>query len=275
MLINFSKMHGLGNDFVVIDAINQTVQLNAEQIKRLADRHYGIGFDQLLLVKQAQSAADFRYVIYNADGTEVSQCGNGARCFALFVRQKGLTNKANIRVETGAGDLLLQFNDDQQVCVDMGEPIFAPSMVPLLFEQQKTTYSVNLSGNEIEFSALSMGNPHAVIQVADVAAADVISLGAQLENHSLFPERVNVGFSEIIDSSHIRLRVYERGAGETLACGSGACAAAVAGIQLGRVTSPVNVSLTGGDLTIEWLGEGSPVKMTGPANFVFDGMIKL
>lgn len=275
MLINFSKMHGLGNDFVVIDAINQTVQLNAEQIKRLADRHYGIGFDQLLLVKQAQSAADFRYVIYNADGTEVSQCGNGARCFALFVRQKGLTNKANIRVETGAGDLLLQFNDDQQVCVDMGEPIFAPSMVPLLFEQQKTTYSVNLSGNEIEFSALSMGNPHAVIQVPDVAAADVISLGAQLENHSLFPERVNVGFSEIIDSSHIRLRVYERGAGETLACGSGACAAAVAGIQLGRVTSPVNVSLTGGDLTIEWLGEGSPVKMTGPANFVFDGMIKL
>ena len=275
MLINFSKMHGLGNDFVVIDAINQTVQLNAEQIKRLADRHYGIGFDQLLLVKQAQSAADFRYVIYNADGTEVSQCGNGARCFALFVRQKGLTNKANIRVETGAGDLLLQVNDDQQVCVDMGEPIFAPSMVPLLFEQQKTTYSVNLSGNEIEFSALSMGNPHAVIQVADVAAVDVISLGAQLENHSLFPERVNVGFSEIIDSSHIRLRVYERGAGETLACGSGACAAAVAGIQLGRVTSPVNVSLTGGDLTIEWLGEGSPVKMTGPANFVFDGMIKL
>ncbi len=275
MLINFSKMHGLGNDFVVIDAINQTVQLNAEQIKRLADRHYGIGFDQLLLVKQAQSAADFRYVIYNADGTEVSQCGNGARCFALFVRQKGLTNKANIRVETGAGDLLLQVNDDQQVCVDMGEPIFAPSMVPLLFEQQKTTYSVNLSGNEIEFSALSMGNPHAVIQVADVAAADVISLGAQLENHSLFPERVNVGFSEIIDSSHIRLRVYERGAGETLACGSGACAAAVAGIQLGRVTSPVNVSLTGGDLTIEWLGEGYPVKMTGPANFVFDGMIKL
>tara|TARA_R110002096_G_scaffold246654_11_gene438973 strand:+ start:10187 stop:10993 length:807 start_codon:yes stop_codon:yes gene_type:complete len=268
-------MHGLGNDFVVIDAINQTVQLNAEQIKRLADRHYGIGFDQLLLVKQAQSAADFRYVIYNADGTEVSQCGNGARCFALFVRQKGLTNKANIRVETGAGDLLLQVNDDQQVCVDMGEPIFAPSMVPLLFEQQKTTYSVNLSGNEIEFSALSMGNPHAVIQVADVAAVDVISLGAQLENHSLFPERVNVGFSEIIDSSHIRLRVYERGAGETLACGSGACAAAVAGIQLGRVTSPVNVSLTGGDLTIEWLGEGSPVKMTGPANFVFDGMIKL
>ena len=275
MLINFSKMHGLGNDFVVIDAINQTVQLNAEQIKRLADRHYGIGFDQLLLVKQAQSAADFRYVIYNADGTEVSQCGNGARCFALFVRQKGLTNKANIRVETGAGDLLLQVNDDQQICVDMGEPIFAPSMVPLLFEQQKTTYSVNLSGNEIEFSALSMGNPHAVIQVADVAAADVISLGAQLENHSLFPERVNVGFSEIIDSSHIRLRVYERGAGETLACGSGACAAAVAGIQLGRVTSPVNVSLTGGDLTIEWLGEGYPVKMTGPANFVFDGMIKL
>jgi diaminopimelate epimerase len=275
LLINFSKMHGLGNDFVVIDAINQTVQLNAEQIKRLADRHYGIGFDQLLLVKQAQSAADFRYVIYNADGTEVSQCGNGARCFALFVRQKGLTNKANIRVETGAGDLLLQVNDDQQVCVDMGEPIFAPSMVPLLFEQQKTTYSVNLSGNDIEFSALSMGNPHAVIQVADVAAADVISLGAQLENHSLFPERVNVGFSEIIDSSHIRLRVYERGAGETLACGSGACAAAVAGIQLGRVTSPVNVSLTGGDLTIEWLGEGYPVKMTGPANFVFDGMIKL
>lgn len=275
MLINFSKMHGLGNDFVVIDAINQTVQLNAEQVKQLADRHYGIGFDQLLLVKEAQSAADFRYVIYNADGSEVSQCGNGARCFALFVRQKGLTNKANIRVETGAGDLLLHVNDDQQVSVDMGEPVFAPCGIPLLFEQQKTTYSVNLSGNEINFSALSMGNPHAVIQVADVATADVISLGAQLENHSLFPERANVGFSEIIDPAHIRLRVYERGAGETLACGSGACAAAVAGIQLGLVSSPVNVTLTGGDLNIEWLGEGYSVKMTGPANFVFDGMIEL
>lgn len=275
MLINFSKMHGLGNDFVVIDAINQTVQLNAEQIKQLADRHYGIGFDQLLLVKEAQSAADFRYVIYNADGSEVSQCGNGARCFALFVRQKGLTDKANIRVETGAGDLLLHVNDDHHVCVDMGEPIFAPSGIPLLFEQQKTTYSVNLSGNEIEFSALSMGNPHAVIQVADVTTADVITLGAQLENHSLFPERVNVGFSEIIDNRHIKLRVYERGSGETLACGSGACAAAVAGIQLGLVDSPVNVTLTGGDLNIEWLGEGHPVKMTGPANFVFDGMIEL
>ncbi|MBQ0724080.1 MAG: diaminopimelate epimerase [Cycloclasticus sp.] len=268
-------MHGLGNDFVVIDAINQTVQLNAEQVKQLADRHYGIGFDQLLLVKEAQSAADFRYVIYNADGSEVSQCGNGARCFALFVRQKGLTNKANIRVETGAGDLLLHVNDDQQVSVDMGEPVFAPCGIPLLFEQQKTTYSVNLSGNEINFSALSMGNPHAVIQVADVATADVISLGAQLENHSLFPERANVGFSEIIDPAHIRLRVYERGAGETLACGSGACAAAVAGIQLGLVSSPVNVTLTGGDLNIEWLGEGYSVKMTGPANFVFDGMIEL
>jgi len=275
LLINFSKMHGLGNDFVVIDAINQTVQLDAEQIKQLADRHYGIGFDQLLLVKAAQSAADFRYVIYNADGSEVSQCGNGARCFALFVRQKGLTNKANIRVETGAGDLLLHVNDDQQVSVDMGEPIFAPSNVPLLREQQKTTYNVDLEGDNIEFSALSMGNPHAVIQVADVAKAQVLSLGLQLGSHPLFPERVNVGFSEVIDSSHIRLRVYERGAGETLACGSGACAAAVAGIQLGQVTSPVKVTLTGGDLIIEWLGEGHSVKMTGPASFVFDGMIEI
>lgn len=275
MLINFSKMHGLGNDFVVIDAINQSIDLSEEQIKRMADRHYGIGFDQLLLVREARSDADFRYVIYNADGGEVSQCGNGARCFALFVRQKGLTDKNSIRVETLAGELVLDINEDDLVTVNMGEPRFSPECIPLLSEQQQQLYSVEVAGETIDFSAVSMGNPHAVIQVDNVETAALESVGAALESHALFPERVNVGFSEISGQSSIKLRVFERGAGETLACGSGACAAAVAAIQLDKVVSPVSVELPGGALNIDWQGLGHPVKMTGPATFIFDGMIKL
>ncbi len=275
MLINFSKMHGLGNDFVVIDAINQTVQLTAEQIKALADRHYGIGFDQLLLVEPAKMGADFRYVIYNADGSEVSQCGNGARCFALFVTQKGLTNKRSIRVETDAGELVLTVNEEQLVTVDMGVPKFDPANVPLIAKQQQLQYSVDVLDRTVAFSALSMGNPHAVLQVENVATAEVEAVGAALESHSFFPERANIGFSEITGPDSLALRVYERGAGETLACGSGACAAVVAAVRLGKVTTPTTVALTGGELTIDWQGEGAPVMMSGPATFVFDGMIDI
>lgn len=275
MLINFSKMHGLGNDFVVIDAINQVVELTAAKIRQLADRHYGVGFDQLLVVEPASGDADFRYVIYNADGSEVSQCGNGARCFALFITQKGLTDKSIIRVETGAGELVLTLNEQNDVTVDMGEPVFAPKSIPLLVKQEQSQYSVSIIDNEVEFSALSMGNPHAVIQVDDIDTAPVERVGAAMESHDVFPERANIGFSQITGESSMTLRVYERGAGETLACGSGACAAVVAGIQLGKLSSPVTVKLVGGELSIAWQGKGSSVMMTGPATFVFDGMIEL
>ena len=274
-MINFSKMHGLGNDFVVIDAINQTIDLSPEQIRQMADRHYGIGFDQMLLVRPAQAGADFRYVIYNADGSEVSQCGNGARCFALFVKQKGLSNKSSIRVETGAGELILNINAANQITVDMGSPIFEPANIPLDSAQQQLLYMVDATDTQLEFSAISMGNPHAVIQVDDVQQTAVDALGAAMESHSIFPERANIGFSEITSRHSLNLRVYERGAGETLACGSGACAAAVAGIQLGKLSSPVIVHLAGGDLSIAWQGENESVMMSGPASFVFDGMITL
>lgn len=273
MLIKFSKMHGLGNDFVVIDAINQPVTLSAEQIRKLADRHYGVGFDQLLMVQTAKGKADFRYVIYNADGSEVSQCGNGARCFALFVKQKGLTDKPTIRVETGAGELILNIDKNNDVTVDMGQPQLLPANIPMAMQQQKTSYQVTAVGERIEFSALSMGNPHAVIQVDDIQAAPVKLIGKAMESHEVFPERANIGFSQITSPSSLALRVYERGAAETLACGSGACAAVVAGIQLGKLKSPVTVTLLGGELVIDWQGNGHSVMMSGPATFVFDGMI--
>ena len=272
MLINFSKMQGLGNDFVVIDAINQAVNLKTEQIKSLADRHYGIGFDQLLLVESAKGDADFRYVIYNADGTEVSQCGNGARCFALFVTRKGLTDKSSIRVETRAGEMILNINE-QHVTVDMGVPQLAPPKIPLLADQQQLQYTVEVAGHHVKFSAVSMGNPHAVILVDDVQTAEVEIVGAALERHAAFPERANIGFSEITSDSSLALRVYERGAGETLACGSGACAAVVTAVMLGLLKTPASVTLPGGELMIDWQGEGTSVMMTGPATLVFDGMI--
>lgn len=275
MLIKFTKMHGLGNDFVVIDAVNQTLELSAETIKQWADRHRGIGFDQLLLVRRADGDADFRYVIYNADGSEVSQCGNGARCFALFVRRQGLTHKSIIRVETGAGELTLTVNEQDNVVVNMGQPIFLPVNIPLINEQEQLLYNATIDDEEISFSALSMGNPHAVIQVTNADTGYINRVGKALESHVLFPERANIGFSEVTGQSSLKLRVYERGAGETLACGSGACAAVVAAIELGKVSSPVDVTLLGGRLTISWEGRGSPVMMSGPASFVFDGMIEL
>ncbi len=275
-MINFTKMHGLGNDFVVIDAISRHIALTSEQIRWMSDRHFGIGFDQLLLVEKAVSAnADFKYRIFNADGSEVAQCGNGARCFARFVRDKKLSDKDEIRVDTDSGQLLLRFDDDNQITVNMGTPRFAPAEIPLLAEEESRFYTVRVGDTEKAFGAVSMGNPHAVIQVSDIKTAPVAELGEALESHAFFPERVNVGFMQVIDRQHIKLRVYERGAAETLACGSGACAAVVIGIEQNLLDSTVSVELPGGALTINWLGRGEPVLMTGPATSVFEGQITL
>ncbi len=269
-------MHGLGNDFVVIDAINQHIDLTPEQILQLSDRHFGIGFDQLLLVEKAISAnADFKYRIFNADGGEVAQCGNGARCFARFVRDKKLSDKDEIRVDTHSGQLLLRFDDDNLITVNMGIPRHAPAEIPLLAGEESRFYTVLVNGTEKAFAAVSMGNPHAVIQVTDIKTAPVAELGAALESHVFFPERVNVGFMQIVDRQHIKLRVYERGAAETLACGSGACAAVVIGIEQNLLDHTVFINLPGGNLSISWLGRGEPVLMTGPATSVFEGQINL
>lgn len=275
-MIHFTKMHGLGNDFVVIDAINQTITLSSEQIRFMSDRHFGIGFDQLLLVeKPVTSTADFKYRIFNADGGEVAQCGNGARCFARFVRDKKLSDKNEIRVDTNAGQLLLCFDDDGLITVNMGIPRHQPAQVPLLAEQEALLYSVSVDNQHHQFGAVSMGNPHAVIHVEDVTSAPVAELGNVLESHELFPERANIGFMQIINRHSVKLRVYERGAAETLACGSGACAAVVVGIEHLLLDSPVMVELAGGTLKINWAGRGEPVWMTGAAVAVFDGVITL
>jgi diaminopimelate epimerase len=275
-MINFTKMHGLGNDFVVIDAINQHITLTSEQIKRMSDRHFGIGFDQLLLVENTVSDnSDFKYRIFNADGGEVAQCGNGARCFARFVRDKMLSDKDEIRVSTDSGPLLLRFDDDNRITVDMGVPRHAPAEIPVLAQQESRFYSIFVDGKEKVFGAVSMGNPHAVLQVTDIKKAPVAQWGAALESHAFFPERVNVGFMQVLDRQHIKLRVFERGAAETLACGSGACAAVVIGIEHDLLDHEVSVELPGGMLTINWPGRGYPVLMTGPAVSVFEGQISL
>lgn len=275
-MLRFTKMQGLGNDFVVIDAIHQCVELTPEQIRFIANRNFGVGCDQLLMVEKPVSAnADFKYRIFNADGSEVAQCGNGARCFARFVRDKKLCDKDQIIVDTLAGQLVLHLTEDGMVTVNMGIPRHAPEHIPLLVDREQAMYSVSLDHQEICFSAVSMGNPHAVIRVDDVQTAPVADWGKALECHALFPERVNVGFMQVIDREHVRLRVYERGAAETLACGSGACAAAVAGIELGLLSQCVNVELPGGALRIEWAGRGQSVFMTGPAISVFEGQISL
>ena len=269
-------MHGLGNDFVVIDAINQHIDLTSEQIRLLSDRHFGIGFDQLLLVEAAVSDnADFKYRIFNADGSEVAQCGNGARCFARFVRDKKLSDKDEIRVDTDSGQLLLCFDDNNLITVNMGIPRHAPAEIPLLAEEESRFYTVQVNDTEKAFGAVSMGNPHAVIQVTDVKSAPVAELGKALESHAFFPERVNVGFMQVVDRQHIKLRVFERGAAETLACGSGACAAVVIGIEHNLLDPVVSVDLPGGTLTINWRGRGEPVLMTGPAVSVFEGQLSL
>jgi len=276
MLIEFTKMHGLGNDFVVIDAMRQELSLTAEQIRFIADRHFGVGCDQLLLVEEARdSDADFRYRIFNADGSEVSQCGNGARCFARFVRDKQLSAKDNILVDTHTGQLLLTFDDDGLITVNMGVPRHKPALIPLKSEQEEVTYRIDINGEEKRFGAVSLGNPHAVLQVDDVHSASVNELGEVLESHAFFPERANIGFMQVVDRNTVKLRVYERGAGETLACGSGACAAVVIGIEQELLDKGVVVELPGGELKIHWEGRGHSVLMTGPATSVFEGSIPL
>lgn len=276
MKLKFTKMQGVGNDFVVIDAYRQPIPLSEEQIRFLADRHFGVGCDQLLVVEQPTVAdADFRYRIFNADGGEVEQCGNGARCFVRFVHDRKLTDKNEIRVETARGIIRPRLEGNGQVTVDMGAPYFIPSDIPFDAAEQSLTYALDVAGSTVEIGALSMGNPHAVQLVANVDTAPVAQQGPLIERHARFPQRVNAGFMQVVDQHHIRLRVYERGSGETLACGTGACAAAVHGIRLGLLASPVNVSMRGGDLSIRWDGGDSPVLMTGPAVTVFEGEIAL
>ncbi len=274
--MKFTKMHGLGNDFVVIDGINQAVDLSPEQLRFIANRRLGVGCDQVLLVEQPQTPdADFRYRIFNADGNEVEQCGNGARAFARFVRDEGLADKAHTRVETAAGLIELTLEADDQVTVDMGTPKLMPDEIPLKMDARATNYRLEVEDEVIEFGAVSMGNPHMVLRVDNVQTAPVTELGPRLEADAHFPARVNVGFMEVVDRERIRLRVYERGVGETLACGTGACAAVVAGQIQGLLDRRVAVDLPGGRLMISWQGEGTPVIMTGPATRVFEGTINI
>ncbi|EGK70723.1 Diaminopimelate epimerase [Methyloversatilis universalis FAM5] len=276
MKLRFSKMHGLGNDFVVIDAIRQQVDLTPQQVRFLADRHFGVGCDQLLVVERAQRPdVDFRYRIFNADGGEVEQCGNGARCFVRFVIEQGLTDKQEIRVETKSGVITLSAQDDGQVTVNMGVPVFEPARIPFQSDSDAFVQPLDVAGTPVAITAVSMGNPHAVQVVADADAAPVGVQGPLIESHPRFPARVNAGFMQVVDPHHIRLRVYERGAGETLACGTGACAAVVAGIVRNLLESPVRVSTRGGELNIAWAGEGAPVFITGPAVTVFEADIHL
>ncbi|MDP2515747.1 diaminopimelate epimerase [Photobacterium damselae subsp. piscicida] len=276
MQINFSKMHGLGNDFMVVDAVTQNVFFSPDMVRRLADRHRGIGFDQLLIVEPPYNPeTDFHYRIFNADGSEVEQCGNGARCFARFVSMKGLTNKYHISVSTKAGKMLLKLENDDQVTVNMGVPIFDPAKIPFRANQAEKTYILRAGDQTVFCGAASMGNPHCVTVVDDVLTADVETLGPLLESHERFPERVNVGFMQVISRSEVKLRVYERGAGETQACGSGACAAVAIGRQQGLLDEEVTVSLPGGDLRIRWNDNGSNLFMTGPVAHVFDGQVLL
>jgi len=273
MVIRFTKMHGLGNDFVVIDAISQQINLSSEQASAIADRHFGVGCDQLLLVEKSTDArAEFRYRIFNADGGEVEQCGNGARCFAIFVREQGLTKNRVISVETAGGLIELRVEQDM-VCVSMGVPNFQPESLPFVVENKADSYNLMVNGTEYAIGVVSMGNPHAVIQVNDVVVADVINIGAAIERHPQFPQRVNVGFMQIINRHEINLRVYERGAAETLACGTGACAAVAIGRMQGKLDENVTVHLPGGSLTIRWQGAGEKLLMTGPATTVFQGQI--
>ena len=276
MKLRFSKMHGLGNDFVVIDAIRQQVDLTPARVRFLADRHFGVGCDQLLLVERAQQpGVDFRYRIFNADGGEVEQCGNGARCFVRFVLDQGLTDKRQIRVETMSGVITLTAEDDGEITVNMGVPVFEPARIPFDSASDAFVQPLAVAGTAVPITAVSMGNPHAVQVVADVDAAPVAQQGPLIESHARFPARVNAGFVQVVDAHHIRLRVYERGAGETLACGTGACAAVVAGVVRNLLESPVRVTTRGGELNIRWAGEGEPVYMTGPAVTVFEADIHL
>ena len=276
MKLEFTKMQGIGNDFVVVDAYTKPVFLSQSQIRRIADRHFGVGCDQLLMVERPTLPdTDFRYRIFNADGGEAEQCGNGARCLVRFVHDKGLSNKTEIRVETASGIITPALESDGQVTVNMGIPRFEPSSIPFIADKISPIYQLTVENKEIVISALSMGNPHAVQIIDNVDTAPVMQQGPLIESHARFPQKVNAGYMQILERQHIRLRVFERGSGETLACGTGACAASVAGIQLGKLESPVLVSMRGGELVIRWDGPNSPVWMTGPAETVFDGQIIL
>lgn len=276
MRLKFTKMQGAGNDFVVVDATRETPKLEPTTIRKLADRHFGVGFDQLLVVEPPRSAGtDFYYRIFNADGGEVSQCGNGARCFVRYVHDKKLSDKTSIRVETRSGIIEPRLERDGRVTVNMGAPGFEPKKIPFDAPRREPAYDLDVDGRDIRIFALSMGNPHAVQVVADVEAAPVPTEGPLIERHARFPERVNAGYMQIVDRGRIRLRVFERGVGETLACGTGACAAVVAGISAGLLDSPVRVDTRGGELDIAWQGEGTPAWMTGPAQSVFEGEMEL
>jgi len=274
MPLKFSKMHGLGNDFIVIDAINQNFDPEPEKIREWAKRNTGVGFDQLLVVEKAESEhAAFKYRIFNADGGEIEQCGNGARCFARFVREQNLTDLKVIPVETSGGLIQLEVLDDNRIRVNIGVPQFEPRLIPLDTDQQSGQYSLEINGQAIQFSALAIGNPHIVIRVDDAESADVEVTGAALESHPFFPQRVNVGFMQVIDARSFKLRVFERGVGETRACGTGACAALVAGQRLGLLGRQASAYLRGGELKLEWQGGANPVMMTGETAMVFEGEI--
>ena len=276
MLLRFTKMHGLGNDFMVVDLISQRVHLSPEQIRYLGNRNTGVGFDQLLLVETPQSPdVDFRYRIFNSNGTEVEHCGNGARCFAKFVHDQRLTGKRDISVQTGNGRIMLKMRDDHAVEVDMGEPVLQPDQVPFEATTQAPSYSLEQDGHNYTLGVVSMGNPHAVLVVDDVASAPVFELGSKLEQHPRFPNKANIGFMQIIDRNTIKLRVFERGVGETKACGTGACAAVVVGQEQGLLDTNVTTQLTGGNLAIQWQGPGHHLFMDGPATHVYEGQIKL
>jgi diaminopimelate epimerase len=276
MNLKFTKMQGIGNDFVVIDAYSEPVSLSREQIRYIADRHFGIGCDQLLMVERPTADnVDFRYRIFNADGSEVEQCGNGARCFVRFVHEKQLTDKTEISVETASGLIYPKLEDNGSVTVNMGAPDFSPERVPFLADAPALTYVLDVAGQLVDIGVVSMGNPHAVQIVSNVEEARVATQGPIIESHPRFPQRVNAGFMQIVSKNEIKLRVYERGSGETLACGTGACAAVVTGIRQGELESPVKVITRGGELQIAWSGGGSPVWMTGPAATVFHGEIEL
>jgi diaminopimelate epimerase len=276
MRLRFTKMQGAGNDFVVLDATRAPIPLSAAQIRFVSDRRFGVGCDQMLVVEAPRTpGTDFFYRIFNADGGEVQQCGNGARCFARFVHDRGLTVRREIRVETMSGIIVPRLESDGRVTVDMGQPVFDPARIPFDAPAAAITHSLDVAGAMREISVVSMGNPHAVQIVDDVDRAPVATEGPLIEAHPRFPQRVNAGFLQVIDRNAVRLRVYERGAGETLACGTGACAAVVAGIRRGLLDSPVRVATRGGELVVRWDGEGAPVMMTGPAETVFDGEIDL
>ena len=275
MKYKFTKMHGLGNDFVLIDCVNQSVNLSPEKLRNLANRRLGIGCDQILLIEKTESDADFRYRIFNSDGGEVEQCGNGARCLVSYVYNKGMTQKKEISVETLGGIIFPKLEINGEVTVNMGAPKFEPKEIPFIADKRMLTYLLEVNEKQIEFSILSMGNPHAIQIVEDINQSTVLAEGSLIESHSRFPKHVNAGYMQIVNREHINLRVYERGAGETLSCGTGACAAVVAGITRGLLDSRVTVSTAGGNLSICWEGDNNPVWMTGPAISVFDGEIEL